>query len=99
MVRIRSFHPGDEPALHAIFYSAVHQLAATHYTAAQSAAWAPADRGTTTQPNGPSAFAAFNLLSRKSTAGRSAMPICSHPATSTNFSSVAPTRGKGWGRP
>ncbi|AQW31643.1 GNAT family N-acetyltransferase [Ralstonia syzygii subsp. celebesensis] len=43
MVRIRSFHPGDEPALHAIFYSAVHQLAATHYTAAQLAAWAPAD--------------------------------------------------------
>lgn len=42
MVRIRPFHPGDEPMLHAIFYSAVHQLAATHYTATQLAAWAPA---------------------------------------------------------
>jgi putative acetyltransferase len=42
-MHIRPFRPGDAPALHAIFYSAVHQLAKGHYTAAQLDAWAPAD--------------------------------------------------------
>ncbi|MFV8669903.1 GNAT family N-acetyltransferase [Ralstonia pseudosolanacearum] len=46
MVQIRPFRSGDELALHAVFYSAVHQLAAAHYTAAQLAAWAPADHDT-----------------------------------------------------
>ncbi len=38
---IRNFHPGDEPALRAVFYSSVHDLARHHYTAEQLAVWAP----------------------------------------------------------
>jgi len=39
---VRDFIPGDEPALHAVFHSAIHILAAREYTPAQRAAWAPA---------------------------------------------------------
>lgn len=42
-VLIRPFHPGDEPALHAVFHSAVHGIAASRYSADQLDAWAPAD--------------------------------------------------------
>lgn len=38
---IRNLHPGDEPALRAVFYSSVHDLARRHYTAEQLAVWAP----------------------------------------------------------
>jgi putative acetyltransferase len=40
-MRIRDFRIGDETALHAVFHSAVHQLASQHYTADQINAWAP----------------------------------------------------------
>ncbi len=40
---IRPFHPGDEPALHAVFHSAVHGIAAARYRPEQLNAWAPAD--------------------------------------------------------
>ena len=40
---IRNFRPGDEPALHAVFHSAVHLVACADYSAEQIAAWAPAD--------------------------------------------------------
>jgi putative acetyltransferase len=42
-MRIREFRVGDEAALHAVFYSAVHQLASQHYTPEQINAWAPRD--------------------------------------------------------
>lgn len=42
-MRIRPFHPGDEPTLRAVFHSSVHQRARQHYTAAQLQAWAPAE--------------------------------------------------------
>ena len=42
-VVIRPFQVGDEPALHAVFYSAVHEIAAARYTPEQLNAWAPAD--------------------------------------------------------
>ena len=42
-MKIRRFAPGDEPALLAVFYSAVHQTAARDYRPAQLAVWAPAD--------------------------------------------------------
>jgi len=42
-VRLRAFRPGDEPALHAVFHSAIHDVASRDYDAAQIAAWAPAD--------------------------------------------------------
>jgi len=38
---VRDFMLGDEPALHAVFYSAVHAIAGSDYTAAQLNAWAP----------------------------------------------------------
>ena len=38
---LRDFTFGDEPALQAVFYSAVHTIAASDYTAAQLDAWAP----------------------------------------------------------
>ncbi|MGM3277769.1 GNAT family N-acetyltransferase [Ralstonia sp. 24A2] len=41
--RIRAFHPGDEPLLRAVFYSAVHGLAAARYRREQLEAWAPTD--------------------------------------------------------
>jgi putative acetyltransferase len=42
-MRIRPFHAGDEPALHAVFLSAVHEVACADYTARQLQAWAPKD--------------------------------------------------------
>ena len=38
---IREFRVGEEMALHAVFHSAVHQLACQDYTAEQIDAWAP----------------------------------------------------------
>ncbi|OGB31866.1 MAG: hypothetical protein A3F78_04065 [Burkholderiales bacterium RIFCSPLOWO2_12_FULL_61_40] len=32
-MHIRNFHPSDAPALRAVFYSSVHDLARHHYTA------------------------------------------------------------------
>jgi len=43
-ILIRPFSEDDVPSLHAVFYSAIHQLAAGYYTPAQLDAWAPADR-------------------------------------------------------
>lgn len=43
---IRPFRPGDEPALHAVFYSAVHGIAVARYSPEQLEAWAPADYDT-----------------------------------------------------
>jgi putative acetyltransferase len=40
---IRPFRLGDESALHAVFWSAVHGLASKDYTAEQIQAWAPHD--------------------------------------------------------
>lgn len=40
---IRPFRAGEEPALHAVFYSAVHEIAASRYSAEQREAWAPTD--------------------------------------------------------
>jgi len=38
---VRAFKEGDEPALQAVFYSAVHTIAAKDYTVEQLDAWAP----------------------------------------------------------
>jgi putative acetyltransferase len=38
---VRAFKNGDEPALQAVFYSAVHTIAAKDYEVAQLDAWAP----------------------------------------------------------
>lgn len=38
---IREFRFGDEPALHAVYHSAIHQIAIRDYTAEQVNAWAP----------------------------------------------------------
>jgi putative acetyltransferase len=38
---VRDFTFGDEPALQAVFYSAIHTIAASDYTPAQLDAWAP----------------------------------------------------------
>jgi len=38
---IREFRVGDEPALHQVFLSAVHELAIKDYTPEQVSAWAP----------------------------------------------------------
>ena len=40
-MHLRPFHPGDEPALRAVFHSSVHTLACRDYSAEQLAAWAP----------------------------------------------------------
>jgi putative acetyltransferase len=40
-MRIRPFRQGDEAKLAAIFYDAIHQIAARHYSSAQVHAWAP----------------------------------------------------------
>lgn len=40
-MHIRRFHNGDERALYAVFYSAVHELASEDYTLEQINAWAP----------------------------------------------------------
>ncbi|MCO5400406.1 GNAT family N-acetyltransferase [Ralstonia soli] len=42
-VVIRLFRAGDESRLHAIFHTAVHGLAASHYRPEQLEAWAPTD--------------------------------------------------------
>ncbi len=39
---IRPFAPGDEPALHQVYFSAVHETASKDYTPEQINAWAPA---------------------------------------------------------
>jgi putative acetyltransferase len=41
-MNVRKFEPADAPALAQLFYAAVHQLAALHYSAEQVHAWAPA---------------------------------------------------------
>ena len=38
---IREFRFGDEPALHGVYHSAIHQIAIRDYTAEQVNAWAP----------------------------------------------------------
>jgi putative acetyltransferase len=38
---VRAFKDGDEPALQAVFYSAVHTIAANDYSTEQLDAWAP----------------------------------------------------------
>jgi putative acetyltransferase len=40
-VKVRDFRIGDEPALYAVFYSAVHEIASQHYAPDQIDAWAP----------------------------------------------------------
>lgn len=40
---IRDFQPGEEAALHAVFFSSVHGLATGEYSQAQLDAWAPVD--------------------------------------------------------
>jgi len=40
-VHLRSFQPGDEAALRALFHASVHGLASAHYSPAQLNAWAP----------------------------------------------------------
>ena len=41
MIELREFRPGDEPALRAVFESAIHDVAIRDYTQAQVDAWAP----------------------------------------------------------
>lgn len=43
IMKVRRFQSGDEPALLAVFVSAVHHLASRDYTQAQIHAWAPTD--------------------------------------------------------
>ena len=38
---VRDFSFGDEPALHTVFYSAIHTIAVRDYTPEQLKAWAP----------------------------------------------------------
>jgi putative acetyltransferase len=40
---LRAFAPGDEQALHGVFFSSVHEVARRDYTAQQINAWAPRD--------------------------------------------------------
>ncbi len=42
-MRIRRFNPGEEPALFAVYHSAIHLIASRDYTEAQVNAWAPTD--------------------------------------------------------
>jgi len=41
MIELREFRPGDEPALRAVFESAIHDVAIRDYTQARVDAWAP----------------------------------------------------------
>jgi putative acetyltransferase len=41
MIALREFRPGDEPALRAVFESAIHEVAIRDYTQEQVDAWAP----------------------------------------------------------
>jgi putative acetyltransferase len=43
MITLRDFQPGDEPALRAVFASAIHGTASRHYSQQQVDAWAPRD--------------------------------------------------------
>jgi putative acetyltransferase len=43
MIRVREFRPGDEPMLHEVFFSAVHEVACRDYTQEQVDTWAPRD--------------------------------------------------------
>lgn len=43
-MQLRHFRIGDEPALYAVYFSAVHQIAARDYSQEQLNAWAPAER-------------------------------------------------------
>ena len=43
-MQIRPFRPGDERTLHAIFRSAIHDVASRDYSPEQVNAWAPAER-------------------------------------------------------
>lgn len=40
-MRIREFIPGEEESLREVFFTSVHRLASTHYSAPQLNAWAP----------------------------------------------------------
>ena len=40
---VREFRPGEEAALHSVFYSAVREVASRDYTSDQIAAWAPVE--------------------------------------------------------
>ena len=40
-MNVRDFAFGDEPALQAVFHSAIHLIAARDYTVPQVAAWVP----------------------------------------------------------
>ena len=40
-MQIRPYRRGEEDALHAVFYSSVHEIAARQYTPSQIEAWAP----------------------------------------------------------
>jgi len=42
-MNIRLFRYGDEPALFAVYHSAIHQIASRDYSPEQINAWAPAD--------------------------------------------------------
>ena len=44
-MNIREFRIGDEPELHAVFHSAIHEIACKDYTAEQIEAWAPDSLG------------------------------------------------------
>jgi putative acetyltransferase len=41
MIALRDFQAGDEPALRAVFHSAIHEVAIRDYTPVQVDAWAP----------------------------------------------------------
>jgi len=41
MIRLRAFRPGDEPALRAVYTSAIREVACHDYTPEQVDAWAP----------------------------------------------------------
>ncbi len=43
VLHIRSHKEGEEPALFAVYYSAIHQVACRDYTPEQIQAWAPVD--------------------------------------------------------
>lgn len=42
-MNLRSFQPGDEPALFRVYFTAIHEIASSDYSPEQIAAWAPAD--------------------------------------------------------
>ena len=43
MISLREFRPGDEPALRAVFESAIHEVAIRDYSQLQVDTWAPRD--------------------------------------------------------